>query len=116
MTAQTKNILLGQCFTLLAAAIVIPVYWSYRMRTLAGFKPDFCVAAIVAGIGATACLAGAMVYLNKPLEDGTPLSHPLRVALKTERRLLAVLQLASTALALGPAAALVFGLPIPTFI
>jgi hypothetical protein len=103
----------AQGFVLGAVFFVPPVFWAYRMAlVMPAFKTDACVAAIAAGLGATVCLAGALVFLDRRLSGGAMLAWYSRAALEAERRVIAVLQLGTMGLALAAGAAIAFGLPL----
>jgi len=104
---------LGQMFVLAAGVILLPVYWSYCMVVAnPWYIVDGGIAVMAGGIGATICLAGAMTFLDKRLNDAPPLSGAARLGLETEKRLLALLELGTTALALSPLAVLIFHVPL----
>jgi hypothetical protein len=113
-TLPGRDVLIGHAFVLCTIFFLSPVYWAYKMAIATpSFKTDACVAVIVAGVGATACLVGAMVFLDRRLEGGAAHAWYIRVGLEIEKRIIVLLQLATMSLALAAGAVLVLGLPLP---
>lgn len=96
-----------------AAIILLAAYFAWRTALQVEWLRTEClVAGIVAGFGSTACLAGAMHYLDLPLMGYVP-SWYIRWPLMLNKRILFAAQLATTALALASAGILIFGFKIP---
>lgn len=98
---------------LCAAIILLAAFYAWRTALkVESLRIECLIAGIVAGIGSTACLAGAMHYLDFPLMGYLP-PWWVRWTLKLNKRILLVAQLATTALALASAGMLIFGFKIP---
>jgi hypothetical protein len=98
---------------ILAGAILLAAWWTYQLaRSNVSLRVNCLVAEIVAGIGSTLCLAGAMQYLDVPMIDRQPPWY-VRWVLKSGKRVLLTAELATTALALAAAGILIFDFKIP---
>jgi hypothetical protein len=96
-----------------AALILLAAYYAWQTALHVDWLRTEClVACLVAGIGSTACLAGAMHFLDLPLQGGKVRWY-LRLRLLLNKRLLFAAELATTALALAAAFILIFNLKIP---
>jgi len=116
--AQVRTVFLqsaGRCALMLgfAGALLGALAWAYAvMRVDSIARADCLIAVIVAAIGAVVCLAGAMHYLDEPMMGAVP-PWPVRWALKVNKRIIMLAQLAVMALAIAAAYALIFGFKVP---
>lgn len=98
---------------ILAGAILLAAWWTYQLAKSNGhLRTDCLVAEIVAGLGSTLCLAGAMQFLDTPMIDRRPPWY-VRGVLKIGKRVLLTAELATTALAIAAAGILIFDFKIP---
>ena len=115
-TAPSQKVfqpLLTACSCIAAALIILAAAeWDYSLALRYQFlRTDCLLAGIAAALGATACLAGAIYYLNRAL--ATHLRWYWKALLATSVRLFMLLQLLTMALALGAAFLLIFDKPLP---
>ncbi len=106
----------GRCglMFLFAGVVLLGAYYDWRMvMEVSWLRTECLVGGIVAGVGATSCLAGAMHYLELPLMGCVAGPWYVRWPLKINKRILLVGQLATTGLAIASAGILIFGFSIP---
>jgi hypothetical protein len=108
-----RSVVLALAAIVCAGAILLAAYFSWRMvMEEPWLRMECLVACIVAGVGATVCLAGAMHFLDQPLQVGATKWY-VRWLLKINKRILLVAELATTGLAIAAAGILIFGFRIP---
>ena len=104
-------VLLGFCLLILLAAM----YTYHAALQDETRRTDCLIAIMVAGAGATACLAGIIYLVDRPLcvdPEALPRWY-IRLPLGELKRLVMILQLATIGLSLAAAAILIFGFKLP---
>lgn len=109
-----RNLLWAHAMLLAAALIIGAAYGSwYSLRGQPKQVTKVGITAIIAGLGATIALAGAMHFLDVPLAAAQGPRWYWRIALKLYKRGILLAQLAATAIAIGAAFVLIFGFKMP---
>jgi hypothetical protein len=100
---------------LLSAAVLLAslAYAWWTAHELPHTRNFVLAAGIVSGVGATACLAGAMRFINARLKELESARPAERWSLVLFQRILMLAELACMILAAASAAALLFGFKIP---
>lgn len=103
-----------RCWLMISMALLIlsVVLWDFRLGQQYDFlRADCLVAGVAAGVGATACLGGAMHFLDVALAGGV--AWYWRILFKLNQRLLMLGQLLAIGIAVGAVGLAIFDKPIP---
>ena len=108
-----REVVLAHCMIASAAAVLGGLYYSYlNFAAIDSLRVHVCVAGIVAGVGSTICLGGAMHYLDRVRMAETT-EWFLRWPLSLYKRAILLAELGTTGVAVFAAGVLIFGLKIP---
>lgn len=109
-----QNLIRAHVLLAAAALICWPVYRAWRSLLDYSNQANIVViTAILAGIGAVICLAGALRFLDQPLCQDPQPRWLVRWPLKLYKRVVLLLQLALTAVVVGGLGVLIFGFKMP---
>ena len=112
-TRAAGYLLTSWALTSLGILILAVAAWDYSQAVQYDFlRLQVLIGWMAAGIGATACLGGAMIFVDRAVAERRRAWYA-RLALAAQQRALMLGQFITMALALLAAYLLIFGYPIP---